>query len=101
MRYNSTVYADSKDAAAAYVTCLAEGWNKGLRPAAAAFAQVAGVYGEMMKVLGHNPAKGQADLGAPVGAEQVAALIPLVRRAKALDTTAVGQVKEFLAKQPE
>ncbi len=99
VRYNGTVYAESKDAAAAYVARLAENWDPALRPTAKTFAQVAAVYAEMMRVLGHSPAEGKVDLGAPVTDRQVADLTPLVRQAKLLEGTAVRQVQEFLAKE--
>jgi hypothetical protein len=95
LRYNSTVYAEARCFAADYLAILATEWNPKLQPAAATFRQIAGLYEQMMQVLGQQ-LDGMVDLHRAVAREEAAALLPLVRAARDLEEDALEQVKAAL-----
>ncbi|HYF94267.1 MAG TPA: hypothetical protein VD969_18775 [Symbiobacteriaceae bacterium] len=96
--YNLTVYASAKWQASHYMQFLAESWRglPALAETADLFERIAGVYKQMLDAAGH-------DLHQPpfmwpeVTPDQAAALLPLVRQARALEVEAVTLVKAALA----
>lgn len=95
LRYNTTVYAEAKGCAAAYLKQLTEDWNSRLAPAAEVFARQAAVYGKMMAALGHADFM-HVDLHKPVADSEAAALLPLVKEARELEVEALAKVKAAL-----
>jgi hypothetical protein len=98
LRYLTTVYAEAKGQAAAYLEFLAASWQglPLLPEIAARFRRLAAVYAQMMEALGQD-FDSPDHLHKPVTAEQTAALLPRVAQAHAIEQEALALVKQALA----
>lgn len=101
LRYLVYVYYETKDFMAAYVRRLAATWHgaHGMSEVADSFSAVSAVYARMMEVLAQRYTPPPI-LEEPVSPEQLRALDPLLREARAKEAATVALVKRVLAKQP-
>lgn len=97
LRYCTAVYAESKCFAAQYMKHLENEWGgiPNLGDIAAQFDQVSDLYQTMMKVL-EQDWNGGKHLGKPVTQEQIQQMIPLVLKAKELESQVVRIMKSAL-----
>lgn len=102
LRYMAAVYSESKHLVSVYAERLVGEWGvNGLADVAELFAGIAKVYGCIEAALGQDRGEGGALLHRPITPEQVAAVIPLVREAKRMETEAVQAAKRLLNGLPK